>query len=67
MPEHMTRTMRTLGGYCRREVPARSAPAYEHQLQQKATMIGSNCSSLMLQASYGTRAASTTAAIWSSR
>ena len=41
------RTIRTFGGYWRREVPARSAPAYEHQLQQKATTIGSNSSSLI--------------------
>jgi hypothetical protein len=29
------------GGYWMREIPARSAPAYEHQLQRKATMRGS--------------------------
>src|ERR1039458_5644154 len=34
MPEHITRIMRMLGGYWMRETPAKSAPAYEHQLQQ---------------------------------
>jgi len=41
IPEHITRIIRILGGYCIREVPARSAAAYEHQLQQKAIIFGS--------------------------
>jgi hypothetical protein len=44
MPEHMTLTMRTLGGYWNLDTPARSAPAYEHHLQQNATMRGSKSS-----------------------
>ncbi len=38
---HINRTTRTLGGYCKREVPARSAPVYVHQLHKKATICGS--------------------------
>ncbi len=41
IPEHITRIIRIFGGYCIREVPARSAAAYEHQLQQKAIIFGS--------------------------
>jgi hypothetical protein len=36
---------RTFGGYCILEVPAKSAPVYEHQLQRNATIFGSNSSS----------------------
>jgi hypothetical protein len=31
-----------LGGYDNREVPARSAAVYVHQLQKNATIVGSN-------------------------
>lgn len=41
MPEHMTRMILTLAGYCILAVPARSAAAYEHQLQQKVIIFGS--------------------------
>jgi hypothetical protein len=41
IPEHMTRMIRMFGGYCILDVPARSAAAYEHQLQQKAIIFGS--------------------------
>jgi len=34
--------VRVFGGYCIRDVPARSAPAYVHQLQRKAIIRGSN-------------------------
>jgi hypothetical protein len=40
--EHMTLTARTLGGYCRRLTPARSAAPYAHQLHIKAKIFGSN-------------------------
>jgi hypothetical protein len=30
------------GGYWDLDTPARSAPAYEHQLHKKATILGSN-------------------------
>ena len=42
LPEHMTRMTRMFGGYWNLETPARSAPAYEHQLHRKATNLGSN-------------------------
>jgi hypothetical protein len=42
LPVHMTRITRILGGYWNLETPARSAPAYEHQLHRKATNLGSN-------------------------
>jgi hypothetical protein len=42
MPLHITRMMLTFTGYWTLAVPAASAPAYEHQLQQKATIVGSN-------------------------
>ena len=41
IPEHITRIILIFGGYCIRDVPARSAAAYEHQLQQKAIILGS--------------------------
>jgi hypothetical protein len=41
LPVQLTRMIRTFGGICMREVPAKSAPAYEHQLQQNATIRGS--------------------------
>ena len=41
-PEHMTLIDLRLAGYLVRLVPARSAPAYEHQLQRNPTMLGSN-------------------------
>jgi hypothetical protein len=41
IPEHISRMSRILGGYCSRLTPARSAPAYEHQLQAKAMIFGS--------------------------
>jgi len=37
----MTRTSRTFAGYINREVPARSAAVYVHQLQTNAMMVGS--------------------------
>jgi hypothetical protein len=37
--------MRVLGGYLSLLVPARSAPAYEHQLHRKATIVGSKAMS----------------------
>jgi hypothetical protein len=42
LPVHITRITRTFGGYWNLETPARSAPAYEHQLHRKATNLGSN-------------------------
>ena len=41
LPVQLIRMIRTLEGICILLVPARSAPAYEHQLQQKAKMRGS--------------------------
>jgi hypothetical protein len=38
--------MRTSGGYCILLTPAKSAPAYEHQLQQNATTFFSGLSSV---------------------
>ena len=46
-PLHMTRTMRTLGAYLIRAVPAPSAARYEHQLQKKPTIFGSKVGSLI--------------------
>ena len=40
LPEQGTRITRMFGGYCIRLTPARSAPAYEHQLQRNATIFG---------------------------
>jgi hypothetical protein len=40
LPLHITRIKRTLLGYCMRDTPARSAPAYAHQLQTKASICG---------------------------
>lgn len=41
--------IRIFAGYWKRETPARSAPPYEHQLQQNATIWGSksDCSILL--------------------
>jgi hypothetical protein len=39
-PEHITRMTRVVGGYWIRLTPAMSAPAYEHQLQAKAMILG---------------------------
>jgi hypothetical protein len=41
-PVQLILIIRALGGICILEVPAKSAPAYEHQLQQNATIRGSN-------------------------
>ena len=38
-PVQVSRTTRTFGRYCIRDVPARSAPAYVHQLQTNATIF----------------------------
>src|SRR5271157_1430895 len=46
-PLHITRMTRTLGAYLMRAVPARSAARYEHQLQQKPTILGSKFSLAM--------------------
>jgi len=40
--EHITRMTRVFVGYWSLPTPARSAPAYEHQLQQNITILGSN-------------------------
>jgi hypothetical protein len=40
LPVQFTLMIRTFGGICILLVPARSAPAYEHQLQQNATILG---------------------------
>ena len=40
--EHITRITLNEGGICSLLTPAKSAPAYEHQLQRKATILGSN-------------------------
>src|SRR5581483_251699 len=40
-PEHMSRMARTFGAYCIREIPARSAAVYVHQVQKNATIRGS--------------------------
>ena len=40
-PLHMTRMMRTFGGYLIRAEPARSAARYEHQLHMNPTIFGS--------------------------
>src|SRR5208282_5730965 len=45
-PLHITRRTRTLGAYLMRAVPARSAARYEHQLQQKPTILGSKGSDM---------------------
>src|SRR5512143_442239 len=42
------RMRRTLGKYFMRAVPARSAARYEHQLQVKPMMVGSNCSLMII-------------------
>ena len=42
----MTRTTSALGAYLMREVPARSAARYVHQLQKKATILGSKSSGI---------------------
>src|SRR5271157_420485 len=44
-PLHMTRTMRNDAGRCMREVPAPSAPTYEHQLQKIPRIYGVHSSS----------------------
>ena len=41
LPVQLTLMMRTFDGICILLVPAKSAPAYEHQLQQKARILGS--------------------------
>jgi hypothetical protein len=41
LAEHITRTIRTLVGYCKRLTPARSAAAYTHQVHKKHTILGS--------------------------
>ena len=41
LPVQFTRMILTFGGICIRLVPAKSAPAYEHQLQQKDSICGS--------------------------
>jgi hypothetical protein len=46
-PEHMTLTIRAEAGYCSLDTPAESAPAYEHQLQQKARILGLNSSDIV--------------------
>src|SRR5271157_5117986 len=50
-PEHITRTTSALAAYLMREVPARSAARYVHQLQKKATILGSNSSGLGFKSS----------------
>src|ERR1022692_3390903 len=42
----MTRTTSALGAYLMREVPARSAARYVHQLQKNATILGSKPSGI---------------------
>jgi len=41
LPVQLTLMIRTFGGICILLVPAKSAPAYEHQLQQNAIILGS--------------------------
>ena len=48
LPEHITLINLTLGLYFVRAVPARSAPVYEHQLQKKPTILGSNSSTITI-------------------
>ena len=45
LPEQGIRTTRMFGGYWILDTPARSAPAYEHQLQRIARILG--CQSLI--------------------
>lgn len=47
LPLHITRTVRTFAGYCKRLTPARSAAAYAHQVQRKQMILGSKMSSLI--------------------
>ena len=42
LPEHITRITLIFEAYFKREVPARSAPVYEHQLHRNDTIVGSN-------------------------
>ena len=48
-PEHITRIPTILGGYFMRDVPARSAPVYEHQLHKKPIILGSKLMTVSLQ------------------
>src|SRR3990170_2402087 len=41
-PEYIKRTIRMFGAYFTREIPARSAAAYVHQLQKNAMIRGSH-------------------------
>ncbi len=40
-PLHITRITLRFGGYCIRDVPAKSAAAYEHQLHKNPMILGS--------------------------
>ena len=51
-PLHITRMIRTLVAYLIRAEPARSAARYEHQLQRKPTILGSNFVRLRLYWTY---------------
>ncbi len=53
IPEHIRRISLMLGGYCILPTPARSAPAYEHQLQAKAMIFGTNSSDMLTPISSG--------------
>jgi hypothetical protein len=40
LPEHITLIILIFGGYCFLDIPAKSAPAYEHQLQANVKIRG---------------------------
>ena len=48
LPVHITRIGLILVGYWSLETPAKSAPVYEHQLQQKLIIKGWNSSFIII-------------------